>query len=307
MTDSISVDNKNISDAFIDRCWKCAITGILFVLLFREHLAKLVGLWKTADGSHGILIPAFSLYFIYQVRERLGRTVGRPSYWGLIVMMLSLLGFLFFIYAQIYYLQLITMIFMIGGIVLFLGGWSIFHLTWLPIVYLIFAMPLPGRVHTAITMPLRELASDITAVILSLFPHVYCEAAGVVIRGSHLGREFNLNVAEACSGMRLLMAFVALGVAMAYLEYRPFVHRMVLLFSTVPIAIFCNIVRVLVTGMIHIYIGAQFAEGLLHTLLGLLMLILAFALYGGLAWVLNNFLVEDDVAEQDVLVVRKSE
>ena len=115
----------------------------------------------------------------------------------------------------------------------------------------------------------------------------------------------SLNVADACSGMRLLQAFVALGVAMAYLEYRPPVHRIILLFSTIPIAIICNIVRVLLTAVIHIYIGEQYAQGTLHTLLGLVMLLLAFGLYGLLAWLMEAMFIEDETDEHHILVVQR--
>jgi len=173
---------------------------------------------------------------------------------------------------------------------------------------LFFAIPFPQTIHDKISTPLREIASFITAMILNVLPGIDAEAAGVVIHGTLYGNPFNsLNVADACSGMRLLQAFVALGVAMAYLEYRPPVHRIILLISTIPIAIICNIVRVLLTGVIHIYIGEQYAQGKLHTLLGMVMLLLAFGLYGLLAWVMESMFIDDETDEQHILVVRKED
>ena len=147
------------------------------------------------------------------------------------------------------------------------------------------------------------MASIVASVVLNVLPNVTCEAQGVVIYGRYGGEEFNLNVAEACSGMRLLLAFMALGVAMAYLDYRPMVHRLILMCSTIPIAIFCNIVRVLITGLISVYLGTEYATGLLHTILGMLMLVLAFGLYGLLAWIMNHLFVEED--EGQILVTRR--
>ena len=97
----------------------------------------------------------------------------------------------------------------------------------------------------------------------------------------------------------------ALGVAMAYLEYRPLIHRLVLVGSTIPIAILCNVIRVIVTGIIHVYVGSQYATGMLHTILGIVMLALAFGLYGLLAWIMEQLFVEEEQAP--VLVVNRSE
>jgi exosortase len=289
-----------------DRLWKFAIIFILYVFLFRDELLRLIDLWMQPRESHGVLIPLFSLYFIYQDRRRLQNTVGRPSAWGLLVMLLSLAGYLFYVVKGIYYPRQIMMIFMIAGIVLFLGGWPIFRILWLAVGFLIFAMPLPDSIYFTITMPMRQWASDLAAIVLNAMPGVNCESVGVIIQGSHLGVPFKLNVAEACSGMRLLMTFVALGVAMAYLEYRPIVHRLILLFSTAPIAVFCNMLRVLITGLIHIYIGPDYATGTLHNFLGLIMLGVAFGLYGLLAWLMNRMYISDDQDQEGILVVGQS-
>ncbi|MCP4710714.1 MAG: exosortase/archaeosortase family protein, partial [Planctomycetes bacterium] len=195
---------------------------------------------------------------------------------------------------------------MLGGVALFFGGWPIVKLIWLPVVYLIFAIPFPDTIHTKISTPMREIASLVTALILNVLPHVDAQSANVVIYGTYKGDEFNpLNVADACSGMRLLRAFVALGVAMAYLEYRPLVHRIILLLSTIPIAIICNIVRVFLTGVIYIYVREDLATGTPHTLLGIAMLLLAFGLYGLLAWVMESLFIDDEANEQHILMVQR--
>ena len=291
--------------ALVERFWKVATVGVLYSLLFREELIRLLSRWMTARDSHGLLIPAFSLYFLYQDRFRLRKVLSKPSYVGLLIIVLSLLGYVYSIYKSFFYPRQLMMISLLGGIVLLLSGWRVIRVVWLPIAYLVFAMPLPARVYYNITMPMRELASTVAAVLLNAIPEVQCEATGVVIRGMHQGIPFNLNVADACSGMRLLLAFVALGVAMAYLEYRPVVHRAVLLVSTIPIAIFCNVLRVLLTGIVHVFIGAEYAAGTLHTIMGMVMLGVAFGLYGLLAWIMKSLVVEDD--DEEVLIVRRED
>jgi exosortase len=194
----------------------------------------------------------------------------------------------------------------LGAVVLFLGGWRLIKYTWLPIAFLVFAVPLPLRYYIKLTMPMRHLAAKVAAVLLNLVSQMEATASGVVIDVIYKGQRLEppLNVAEACSGMRLLMAFLALGVAMAYLHYRPIWQRVVLLATTIPIAIFCNIIRVTVTGFIYVLIHPKYTQGIYHDVLGLGMLPLAFGLYGFLAWFMSSLFVEETEVTDDI-VVRK--
>jgi exosortase/archaeosortase family protein len=106
--------------------------------------------------------------------------------------------------------------------------------------------------------------------------------------------------------MRLVMAFVALGVAMAYLHERPVWQRIILLVSTVPIAIFCNVVRVTLTGFIYVLIDPRYAQGIYHDMLGMAMLPLAFGLYGFLAWFMSSlFIDESQIGHKEVMICRR--
>jgi exosortase len=195
----------------------------------------------------------------------------------------------------------------LGAVVLFLGGWVLIKYTWLPIAFLVFAVPLPNRYYVSLTMPMRQLASKVAAALLNLVNQMEATASGVVIDVIYKGQRLEppLNVAEACSGMRLLMAFLALGVAMAYLHYRPVWQRLVLLASTIPIAVFCNIIRVTVTGFIYILIHPKYAQGIYHDILGMAMLPLAFGLYGFLAWFMASLFVEETKVAEDIVVRRQ--
>jgi len=94
-------------------------------------------------------------------------------------------------------------------------------------------------------------------------------------------------------------------VAMAYLHYRPAWQRLVLLASTVPIAILCNIIRVIITGFIYVIINPQYAQGIYHDMLGMAMLPLAFGLYGGLAWFMSNLFTDSEEIKMPDVVVRR--
>ncbi|MBN2136336.1 MAG: exosortase/archaeosortase family protein [Sedimentisphaerales bacterium] len=290
---------------------KMLIVGGLIWWVFRDEIGTTVNRWLT-DGSwsHGFLIPLFSLYFLNQNREKILNVRTKPNYIGLGL----LVGFVAIHTlnktspAGYAYGQPLAAVAVIGAVVLFLGGWQLLKLIWLPVGFLAFAIPLPRRLYVSMTMPMRHLAANIAAALLRSVNGIETTVSGVVIAVVYKGKAMkpDLNVAEACSGMRLLMAFVALGVAMAYLHYRPMWQRFVLLASTIPIAILCNIVRVTVTGFIYVLIHPRYTQGIYHDTLGLMMLPLAFVLYGFLAWFMSGLFVEEGHTATEDIVVRRS-
>jgi len=290
---------------------KMMIIGGLFVYLFYNEIETIVCRWLTdSSWSHGFLIPLFSLYFIDQAKSKILNLQNKPNYLGLFFLICGILFYpLNIIHFRYGYFRPLDMIATLGAIVLFLGGWRLVRYTWLPIAFLVFAVPLPSRYYVSLTMPMQKLAARVTTVLLNLVSGLEATVTGVVIDVIYMGQRLDppLNVAEACSGMRLLMAFLALGVAMAYLHYRPMWQRIVLLASTIPIAIFCNIVRVTVTGFIYILIHPRYAQGIYHDLLGMAMLPLAFGLYGLLAWFISSLFIEEAEMVTEDIVIRRRE
>jgi len=288
---------------------RIAIISGLFSFLFRNEIRSIVRGWLAdSSWSHGFLIPLFSLYFINQRKADILNLHAGPNYLGLAFLICAILLYPFnMVHLQYGYLSSIDMIATLGAIVLFLGGWNLVKHTWLPIAFLIFAVPLPERYYRALTIPMRAWAATVASALLNLVPGLEAAARGVVIDVFYKGRvlEPALDVAEACSGMRLLMAFVALGVAMAYLHHRPLWQRIVLLASTVPIAILCNIVRVTITGFIYVLIHPMYAQGIYHDMLGLAMLPLAFAIYGLLALFMSSLFIDESQLPAKDVVIRK--
>jgi exosortase len=173
------------------------------------------------------------------------------------------------------------------------------RVAWFPILFLLLAVPLPQSLYVDLTFPLRKFATAASAAIMPVFVSgLYTEAQAVVI--DYIlpnGTRGQLNVEEACSGMRLLMAFVTLGVAMAYLGDRPNWQRLVMVAGCVPIAIFCNTIRVTTTGLFFVYGHEDLAKGTPHQLLGLAMLAIALASFGLLGYLLNHLFVEETAAD----------
>jgi len=279
---------------------KIVILAVLLGWLYENQLYRIVHRWiNDPNWSHGFLIPLFSLYFLHQRRETLAKTPRRTNWLGLVIILVCIGGCLYSIYPlKMGYPQILAVLGTIFGVIWFCCGWRVIVVAWLPILYLFFALPLPQRLYEQLTIPLRKMASGIAAVVLNVIPNLHAEARGVIIDGFYNGQPFQLSVAEACAGMRLMMAFVALGVAMAYLSDRPYWHRVILLLATVPIAIFCNFIRVTTTGLLYVMVDPTFATGRFHSTLGLCMLPIAFLLYWLIAILLNSFYIEEPIAER---------
>ncbi|MHC4295383.1 MAG: exosortase/archaeosortase family protein [Planctomycetota bacterium] len=174
----------------------------------------------------------------------------------------------------------------------YLAGSSVIRVTWLPILFLTFAMPIPPTLYSRIAVPLQNFAARFSAIILQIFGVVIDITASRMSITSMGGNQYGLTVAEACSGVRSLMAFLALGVAWAYLENRAIWQRAVLVASAVPVAILCNVIRVTITSSMYVFDKPELGQDFMHEFTGILMLAPALAMFWGLSKLLESIFVE---------------
>jgi exosortase len=265
----------------------------LMVWMYWGHLYRLFKYWQQPDWSHGFLIPLFCLYIVNAKRRQLLTDDHQGSFWGLVIMVMSMAVYALSIYTRFGYPQPLSIISMVVGVVLLLRGWRALWLSLFPIGFLILAIPPPERLYRAITQPLQLGAAAIATVVLNALPGADVERGGINIAYfMEDGRSNTFTVTGACSGMRSLMAFVALGLAMAYFTPRPPWHRIAIAIAVVPVALFCNILRVLITGSCQMYGYENLATGTAHTILGFLMFGLGFLIYLGILWTLDHLFVE---------------
>ncbi|MGB9625484.1 MAG: exosortase/archaeosortase family protein [Phycisphaerae bacterium] len=277
--------------------FQAIVAAALIAVLYWHVLLTLVVKWQTiGDWSHGFLIPVFSVYYLYLQRHRFPTVPARTGYAGLAVMLAAFVMYWYYTQTAIAYYQSLSLVLMIFGVTYLLCGWPVTRWAWFAIAFLVFALPIPGGVYEQMTIPLQKIASALAARILNAVPNMEAEANNIVISYLYQGREGELNVEQACSGIRLMMAFVALGVAMAFGSERRLWHRMVMILSCVPIAIFCNVVRVTTTGFFVVFGHEDWAKGSYHMLLGLSMLLIAFGLFGLISYVLGHLFVEEPEA-----------
>lgn len=296
---------------------KFGLLLVLFIGVFWELLdfvaprwGQLVHAWlHEPDWSHGPLIPLFSAYLVYQRWDEIRKTPVRQAWVGLPIMVggfllyvWSLSGLLAFGYAQ----PLGLMITLLGTIIFLCGVPNLRYLG-VPWLFLFFAIPMPQRLYFELTDPLRRMAATVAAAVLNLSPHLDVWRLGSNLEYSYhpptplrpgLQHEGVIGVADACSGMRSTVTLCALGVAVAFMSERPMWHRLVLVAACVPIATFCNFIRVTVTCWLHVFVDPKYASGTYHTMLGLLVIGLAFAIFAGLGRLLDVLFVEEEVDDE---------
>lgn len=281
--------------------WCCGL-GVLFVFLFRSFLWRMyriaTGEWG-GDWSHALIVPVISSYFIFQNRHRLVGASLRAYWPGLVILFAGLFSFAWCIYpVRNDMLQGYSMIMSLFGLVLFLMGPGRMQMLWFPICYLALGVKISDRIWEQIAWKLQLVAAQSAALVMQFMQ------VDASVQGSTIELTFQrdgqwviepINVAEACSGLRMLMAFVALGAAVAYLVERAWWKRIVLLVLAVPIAVVINIGRVTVVGLLSI-VNPELSQGDFHVFVGMLMLIPAAGLFMLVGWVLDRSVIDDENA-----------
>jgi exosortase len=284
------------------------ILAALLGVHYRHVIHRLVYIWShNGDWSHGFLIPVFSLYYLHTQRDRMPTGfAARGAFSMLIGAAVVTVGFAMLVTSvlvQMAYPQALSLVVTILGIVLMVCGWPATRWSWFAIAFLVFALPVPVRLYVQMTMPLRYIAADVSAALLSAsIPDMLAQPRGALVEYIYRGEPGTLDIEQACSGIRLMMTMMALGVAMAFMSDRPIWQRLVMILSCVPIAIVCNVVRVTVTGFFFVLGHEEWARGFWHTMLGLGMLTIAFGLFKAISYVLAH-LIEDDESEDQMEMV----
>ncbi len=291
--------------ASLDSTWRQPRTWLFILLLavpffylYRINLNDLVSVWYTNPSfSQGFVIPFISAFFIVQNWSQLKALPWKRSWAGLAVLVFGVgAQVLFLATGQIIFSHL-TLLVVLLGLALFILGWEHMRYLWLPIAYLLFMINPPQSLYVKITGKLQILAAWLGVHILPFF-NISATRSATQISVLNHGQWFPLDVAEACSGIRSLTAFLALAIALAYTTTRPMWQKIFLALCAIPVAILCNALRVALTGVFLVTLGPEWARGSTHESLGMLMLIPALFMQLGIAWVLDHIFVDasDDTA-----------
>lgn len=269
------------------RRWAVASTGVACAaaaVVFAPILYHMVLHWRAdPDYSHGFLVAPLAVYFALERRRKLARAPIEPSWWGVLPLLLGVLA----LAVGRLGVELMSMragfVLTLNGLVLLLLGLPVYRILAFPLLFLFLMVPLPQSLVNVIAFPLQLIAADLAVSTVQAFGVPVLREGNII----HLP-DFRLFVAEACSGLRSLMALGTLGVVFAYFFRKSWGERIVLVASTIPIAVLVNAFRVALTVVLSWRWGSQAADGVIHQTEGFFTFGLAFCLLLSEAWLLSK-------------------
>jgi exosortase len=247
---------------------------VLLVVLYAKIGVKLVVDWnEIQDFSHGKLIPFFAAFLIWDKRDQLRATPVRGSWAGTWLVALGLLELLVGIFGADLFLQRTSFVVLVAGLVWTLLGKAMLGQVKFVLFVLLLAIPLPAVVFNQITFPLQIFASTLSSDLLPL-AHVPVLREGNIIQLPAM----QLEVAEACSGIRSLLSLFTVAVIYGYFLERGIWQRVVLALASLPIAVAANVARIFGTGLCVQYWDPDKAMGFFHEFSGWLMFLVSLSL-----------------------------
>jgi exosortase len=256
----------------------------LWLVAFIPVYPLMVWTWLNhSDNSHGILVPLVSLCFIWQKKEKLRSIRVSQSNFGAIILLISVVFYLLSYAGGVAVVSRAMIVSSLIGLVIFALGKEFFSLLVFPLLYLFFMVPVPDSILSLVAFPLQLFATKISTSVVHLFSiPAYREGNMLYFT------QTQLEVAEACSGIRSIMSFGMLSLIFAYMMDKIWWKRIVLVLSTIPLALFANIVRVTGTGILAHFYGSRVALGFLHEFSGFVVFAFGFVLLLGEYSLLNK-------------------
>jgi exosortase B len=265
--------------------WLVLLLVAAVLIAFAPTYVKLVqGPWRTEQEGHGPLIIAGAAWLAWQCWPRLRNVEASPApFAGWAALLLGLALLVITRSQDVVMLEVASQLPILCGCILLVGGWQVLRLFAFPLAFLVFAIPPPGWLLDAFTVPLKTMVSDWVAEILYDFDYPVAQNGVMIMIGP-----YQLMVKDACAGMNSIFALSAIGVFYIHEFVRNSKFRaIVLLLSIIPITIVANFVRVMALVLMAYYFGIDAIEGVFHDLTGFAL----FAVALGLFFLLDGILI----------------
>lgn len=256
--------------------WPAALTFLLLSTLTFYGINST--LWQTSQNAHGPIVLAICVWFLFfktsiLIEEKQFNpqpSMGAGLMFFLIGCALYVIG-----HSQTFYtIEVFSLICISSGLVLSFLGTSIYKKLWFGFFFMLFLIPLPGSVIDAVTLPLKIAVSFATEHILYYLDYPIARNGVLLSIG-----QYQLLVADACSGMNSLFTLEALGLLyMNVMRYESFGRNLTLAIMIAPISFVANVTRVIILCLITYYYGDAAGQGFMHEFSGMVLFLSALVL-----------------------------
>ena len=267
--------------------WLVALGGfaVMYVPLYWWAAESI---WQTDDHGHGPIILAVLLWLFWGLRREIAATSFRPMPslgWPLFV-----LGLLTFFAGRVFGISILefgSQPMVVAGALLLMKGPLALRLAWFPVVYFIFMIPLPSVLVDVITGSLKGLIANLVESLLYAVGYPIARSGVILSIGP-----YQLQVADACSGLHSMFSLSALGTLFMYMMgNKTKLHTVVMLSAILPIAFVANIVRVITLVLVTFYLGDEAGQGFLHGAAGMVLMLVALMFFFLLDKILDKLFV----------------
>lgn len=275
--------------------WMMLLVALgLLGYVFESGLVEMVKDWDLDEYSHGYMIPLVALYILWQKQQRLPELTTNGAWFGALGALAGLAAFFMGEMATVYEVVQYGFILSLTSIFLSFFGWRPMAVIWVAFAYLIFMVPLPKFVYKALSSELQLISSALGVAVIRLFDISVFLEGNVIDLGV-----YQLQVVEACSGLRYLFPLMSFGFLIAYLFRAPLWQKAFLFLSTIPITVLMNSFRIGVIGVTVEYWGIEMAEGFLHDFEGWVVFMGCLAVLIFEMWILHRLVTRSPLKMWD--------
>lgn len=251
--------------------WFPVVAGLL-ALYVPTFVGLASGLWEQDEYAHGPIILAVILWLIWDRRSILIEPAGPTSHrLGLALVFLALPLYVLGRSQGVTILDVGSIIPVAIGVLLIMRGWPAVRRYWFMLLFVVYLIPLPGIFVDAITGPLKQHVSTVAESLLYAAGYPIARSGVVLTIG-----QYQLLVADACSGLNSMFSLSAIGLLYLYLmQYRNWLHNALIVACLIPIAFCANVIRVIFLVLVTFHFGDAAGQGFLHGFSGMILFVFA--------------------------------
>lgn len=231
-------------------------------------------LWNKTDQEHGPIVFALVCWVFWRELPVFNQLPQKQAQWGWLLIIPALLFYVLGRSQEIWLLEVGSFIPLLAGIALLHKGRAGLKALRAPLLFLLFIIPLPGFLVDALTNGLKQNISLVAESLLYGLGYPVARSGVTLTVG-----QYQLLVADACSGINSLFSLFALGFVYLYLQaYSSKFRNLLIVAAIAPIAIFANIIRVMTLVLVTYYFGDEAGQGFIHSMAGMVLFVIALAL-----------------------------